>query len=139
MDVSNPITVQKLNNLSQRVEHILNRYPNTRNSDLELQSTLCESFCPPFERAIYNWRDYVTVMRSLPTLDQIARARRKVIQRSGYKKYLPTIKEVAINRGYAESIWYEYAKQENIALPSQLNGGSNIPAEYQRLDEKDEL
>ena len=127
------LTVQKLNNLTQRVEFVLERYPETRNSDLELQAQVCIQFYPPFETAIYNWRDFVSVMRSLPTLDHIARARRKVIQKSDYKKYLPTIREVAIARGINEKIWEEYGRQKTIST------ASNIPREYQELDAKDQL
>jgi len=123
-----PITVQKLNNLTQRVEFILDRYPETRNSDLELQAQVCIQFYPPFESAIYNWRDFVSVMRSLPTLDFIARARRKVIQKNDYKKYLPTIKEVAIARGINEAVWTEYAQQSDIP---RMNTASNYPPEVQ--------
>ena len=131
-------TVQKLNNLTQKVEYCLDRYPNTRNSDLELMAKLCESFYPPWESAIYNWRDFVTVMRTLPTLDHIARARRKVVEKSGYTKYMPTIIEVAQPRGYNEEIWREYARQHNIAMPTQLKG-SNIPEDMQGRDLRDEL
>lgn len=138
------LTVQKLNNLSQRVEFVLGRYPETRNSDLELQAQVYIQFYPPFETAIYNWQDFVSVMRSLPTLDHIARSRRKVIQSHEYKKYLPTILEVAINRGYAEEIWREYAKQEKIPTPEQIQtqlitGDKNIPQDHKKAYHEDTL
>lgn len=134
------ITVQKLNTLTQRVEHILDRYPITRNSDLELQAQVCLQFWPPFESAIYNWRDFVSVMRSLPNLDHIARARRKVIQKSGYTKYLPTVREIALARGYNEKVWEEYARQENIPTSKVQDFSlNNIPKEYQQMAINDEL
>lgn len=135
--MDNRLTVQKLNNLNQRVEFVLERYPETRNSDLELQAQVCIQFYPPFETAIYNWRDFVSVMRSLPSLDHIARARRKVIRRNNYEKYLPTVQEVAMARKYNEEVWREYMAREN--LPTPIKGFSNIPREYQSLDERDEL
>lgn len=124
-------SVQRLNNLTQRVEYTLQKYPNTRNSDLELQAQLCTQFYPPMESPIWNWRDFVSVMRSLPTLDHIARARRKVIQQHKYKKYLPTDPMIAKARGINEEVWIEYSKQDYITTGIKAITGSNYPPDIQ--------
>lgn len=104
-------SITRLNSLTQKVEYILQRYPATRNSDIELQAQLCTQFYPPIESPIWNWRDFVSVMRSLPTLDHIARARRKVIQNHKYTKYLPTSREVAETRRINMAVWEQYGRQ----------------------------
>lgn len=126
-------SIQRLNNLTQRVEYILSKYPNTRNSDLELQAQLCTQFYPPMESPIWNWRDFVSVMRSLPTLDHIARARRKVIQQHKYTKYLPTDPAIAAARKINEDVWLEYARQERIQTQAAVS--ANYPPDIQnKLD-----
>jgi len=66
------ISVQKLNTITQRVEYCLERFNETRNSDIDLFARLCENFYPPFERPLYNWRDLAHAMHSVPSLDHIA-------------------------------------------------------------------
>lgn len=109
-------TVNKLNTLTKKVEYCLERFTETRNSDIDLFTRLCESFFPPFERPLYSWRDLASAMHRVPNLDHIARARRKVIEINGYKKYLPTDKSIAMARGLNEAVWIDYAKQNNIPL-----------------------
>lgn len=67
-------------------------------------------------------------MHSVPSLDHIARCRRKVVEMSGYKKYLPTVKGIALHRGYSQQIWNEYARLNHIADP--VNTASNLPQGY---------
>lgn len=112
------ITSKKLNTIDQRVEYCLENYPETRNSDIELFARLCERFYPPFEKPLYNWRDLAATMHQVPSLDHIARCRRRVIQRNNYKKYLPTVKEIAIARGIQQSVWQDYAmgKKDNVVI-----------------------
>jgi len=109
-----PITTRKLNKLRDRVEYCLERYPETRNSDIDLFTRLCERFYPPFERPLYNWQDLATTMHQVPSLDHIARLRRKIIQQHDYAKYLPTVRAIALNRGIAEDIWHNYAKENKL-------------------------
>lgn len=123
------ITTQKLKNVEQKVAYILENYLETRNSDIELFAKYCERFYPPFERPIYNWRDLAGAMYQVTNFDHISRCRRKAIERSNYKKWLPTDKNVAMNRGYSEEVWREYAKENNIKVKSTATD-SNIPPQY---------
>lgn len=101
------VTRTQLNTLTKQVEHILATVPSARNNDLELQGSLLMTFFPPLERPIYNWMDYVSVMRSVPTLDYIARARRKVVsKRLGL---MPTNPEIAQARGFSQEQWKQWA------------------------------
>lgn len=109
------IDVPKLNKLTDRVEYCLERYPESRNSDIELFARLCERFYPPFERPLYNWSDLAYAMHQVPSMDHIARMRRKVIERNGYKKYLPTEVGIALHRGIARKVWEQYAKESKQA------------------------
>ena len=122
-------TVQKLQTIHQKVKYCLERYPEARNSDIDLFARLCENFYPPFERPLYNWRDLAGAMHSVPSLDHIARCRRKVIQDAKYQKYLPTVKGIALHRGYSQKIWNEYARMHHIADPAAT--ASNYPPEVQ--------
>lgn len=124
------VTIKTLNTLTSRIEFILEKYPETRNSDLELMARLCIEFYPKFDRPIYNWGDFVSIMRQLPTLDHVARARRKVIQNHNYTKYLPTSYEVAKARGVNEDQWRAYSRQN----ASKMNISNNIPEEYKRVE-----
>lgn len=123
------ITIKKLNTLTQRIEYVLDKEPMARDSDLYLQATLCEWFMPPFERPITNWTEYVNIMRTLPSLDHIARARRIVIQKHNYTKYLPTNEEVAKARKIAEDVWLAYTRQQNISKPVAVS--ANYPPDIQ--------
>ncbi len=122
------ITVKKLTTLTNRIEYCLERYPHTRNSDIDLFASVCENFYPPFERPLYNYRDLAGAMHQLPSLDHVARLRRNIIRKNNYKKYLPTNPNIAIFRGISEQIWRIYAKANNIAEP--VNDKSNIPEGY---------
>ena len=117
------INTQKLHTVQKKVEYILDRYTETRNSDIELYARYCENFYPPLERPIYNWREVATTMHSVTAFDHIGRCRRKAIKDSNYTKYLPTVKAIAIARGLNELVWNQYAKENNIFEPIL----SNIP------------
>lgn len=103
--------IEKLNTLTKRVEHVLRSNPETRNNDIELQAAVLMTFYPPLERPIYNWMDYASVMKYIPSLDHIARARRKVIGRKGNEYLLPTNPNVALARGFSEAQWQQWAAQ----------------------------
>lgn len=122
------LTTQKLTTIHNKVKYCLERYPEARNSDIDLFARLCENFYPPFERPIYNWRDLAGAMHSVPSLDHIARCRRKVVQDAKYTNYLPTDLHIALNRGYNRKVWSAYATLNNI--PEPVNNESNIPAGY---------
>lgn len=124
------LTVKKLNTLTQRVEYVLAKSPKTRDSDLLLQATLCEWFMPPFERPITTWYDYVLVMRSLPSLDHIARARRKVIENHKYTKYLPTTEAVAQARKISEVVWLTYIEMQK-KMSQNTATAANYPPDVQ--------
>lgn len=122
------LTVQKLQTLEHKVEYCLERYTDAKNSDIDLFARVCENFYPPFENALYNWRDLAGAMHAVPSLDHIARCRRKVIRKHKYQKYLPTIKGIALHRGLNEKVWNEYATANNIPRPELT--ASNIPEGY---------
>jgi hypothetical protein len=122
------VTVQKLQTLEQKVEYCLARYTDATNSDIDLFARVCENFYPPFETALYNWRDLAGAMHQVPSLDHIARCRRKVIRKHNYRKYLPTNRDIAIHRGLNEQIWIDYAKDNHI--PTSRPNHSNIPINF---------
>jgi len=86
-----------LKNLSDKVESILERYEEARNSDITLMVKLWKEY--------HNVGDYVPVDRlyDLPRLDFIARIRRHI--QSDEKRFLPTSWEVARSRGWQEEAW----------------------------------
>lgn len=120
------ITLQKLTTLESRVTYCLENFPHTRNSDIDLFASLCENFYPPFERPLYNWRDLAHAMHQVPSLDHIARCRRKAIQKTKYTKYLPTVSTIAEARNISKETWIKYATTHNINEPKR----SNIPEGY---------
>lgn len=75
-------------------------------------------------------------MKNVPTLDHIARVRRKVIEANKYKKYLPTNPDVAKARGIAQDVWKEYSREKQ---PTGTGSAFNVPEGYKVLDERDEL
>ena len=125
--------IKSLLTLEGRVEHILKSYPQARNRDLELQAQLVYEFYPPLEQPIYNWKEIVYAFNKVPTLDHIARARRKVVARN--KSLVPTSLEIAKARKISEDTWRAWAFEK----PKASSGADNIPAEYQTADMRDEL
>lgn len=123
-------TLHKLNTLTKQVEETLKRVPEARNSDLILQSEVLMRYYPRLERPISNWNELVSVMRTVPSLDYIARTRRAVIRRNDYKKYLPTSAAVAEARKYNMQLWKEYSLAEGL---ESLNGSNYPPNVEDRL------
>jgi len=115
-----------LQTLEQKIQYCLERYIEARNSDIDLFVRLCENFYPPFESAIFTWRDLAGAMHSVPSMDHIARVRRRVISKNHHKKWLPTVKGIAQHRQINEEVWREYAKLNDIKEPY----ASNIPVGY---------
>lgn len=104
----------KLNTLHARVEYCLERFDETRNSDSTLLIRLAENFYPPLNKYLYSWREVGDALHLLPSLDHIARVRRKVVRENGYKKYLPTDKRIAEARKINETKWKAYAVAHNL-------------------------
>lgn len=127
------ITVNKLQTLENKVEYCLAKYIDAKNSDIDLFARLCENFYPPFESAIYTWRDLAGAMHAVPSMDHIARVRRRLIRRHHYKKYLPTVKGIALHRGLNAKVWHEYALNNDIQL-EEASKPENIEREmyYER-------
>ena len=113
-------TVQKLNNDQRRVEYILEHYPSTRDSDVELFTMYCMNFYPQFEKPIFNYVDLANVMRNVISYDHVARCRRQAIQDSKYTKWLPTNPEIARRRKINYEVWKKYAIQNNIPIIDQI-------------------
>lgn len=119
------LTYKKLNTIMSKVEYCLEKFEDSRNSDIELFARVAENFYPGFERPLYNYRDLAYALHQLPNLDHIARMRRMVIQKHGYKKYLPTDKNIAVFRGISEVIWQDFARANGIKEPVSI--ASNVP------------
>ncbi|WP_081356512.1 DUF3800 domain-containing protein [Priestia aryabhattai] len=84
--------------LLSRVAYILNLYPNTRNSDPELQLKYWEKFEDGYNGGDINPEMYPKFER----LTSLARARAKIVNQ--FKLYFPTIEEVARQRKIKESV-----------------------------------
>jgi len=109
-------TITSIRTLEAKAERMLEKYPEARNSDIVLQALICANFYPPLERPINNWEDFVHTMQRVPSMDHVARVRRKIIEKHGQKKYLPTIESVAKARKLNMEVWKTYAvadKQRN--------------------------
>lgn len=125
---------ESLRTLESQVRHILRSYPETRNSDLKLQAQLVYDFYPALEQPIYDWREIVHAMSHVPSLDHIARVRRKVVEK--YHDYYPTDPKVAKARKVSEDTWKAYMM--GLDKPREIIG-SNIPVEHERAYSRDEL
>lgn len=90
---------QQIKTLKKKVEYCLNKYPNTRNSDITLMITIWKEF-----HDISNQIN-LEQLYSLPREDNIKRIRSTF---QSNRKYLPTEKEVAIKRGLYEENWRVY-------------------------------
>ena len=90
--------------LQIQIEHCLERYPDTRNNDINLTIQVWSSF---YAGLIHKggWL-LLENLHELPTQDAIRRIR-AVIQ-NDKKKFLPTNVRVAKKRGYQEEDWRKY-------------------------------
>jgi len=123
-------TITSIRTLEAKAERMLEKYPEARNSDIVLQALICANFYPPLERPINNWEDFVHTMQRVPSMDHVARVRRKIIEKHGYKKYLPTRKEVALARKINEETWKTYASAEKLPIYNPNTATGNVPAGY---------
>ena len=96
--------------LKKEVEHCLQHFPETRNSDIELTIRIWETFYPEklFE-APHNGNTSVEVrsLFDLPREDNVKRIRAKFTEQD---KYLPTSWEVAEQRQIEEGRWRAYIR-----------------------------
>lgn len=81
----------KCNTLPKRVAYILANEPHAAVSDYELLAEVAAQFYTiEFERPPQDIREVVGILRHLPTLDQIARARRTATKKGLIENYRPT-------------------------------------------------
>lgn len=109
--------MKQANTLPQRVASVMARGVYLDDWQL-LRDVVDDFYHVEFERQPETTGEVVAIMRHLPTFDQIGRARRNA-QKNGL-----------VDR------WREYYEAPTRAVKMSA---SNIPYEYQRLDERDEL
>lgn len=125
--MSNNITLINIRTLEGKAERMLAKYPSTRDSDLVLQIAICTEFYPPMEAPVKTYKDLIWTMQNLPSLDHVARVRRKIIEKHEYKKYLPNSLDVAKARKVNEQVWKTYAVAEKLPIHNPNSATGNIP------------
>jgi hypothetical protein len=98
--------------LKQEVEYVLENYPLTRNSDIDLTIRIWETYHQDkFAKILKTNQDKSAfekmrlVMMELPREDNVKRIRAKF--QNEMKVYLPTSEEVAKKRGFKVEEWRE--------------------------------
>lgn len=106
--------------IKEEIEHCLQKYPETRNSDITLTIKVWEEFYSEvlFD-APHNGKSSINVLDlfNLPREDNVKRVRAKFTELG---KYLPTSWEVAKQRQIEEGRWREYVRTfgiENVGEP----------------------
>lgn len=130
--------MRKSNKTINQVETILQKYPQTRDDDVLLWSTLVADYYPLPERIPVNWYEVATIIARTPSMDYIAKCRRNIIEKYKFKKFLPTTSSIASFRGIDKVLYERYAK----ANPSEVeiepivsNYPSHLtPSEIDQLD-----
>src|SRR3990167_3551566 len=106
-----------LKTLDKQVRYILERVPDTRNSDIALTIEVWKTFYGSRLRVLDHdnftsgRKDlYVNVndLYELPREDNVKRVRAKI--QNDEKKFLPTEVNVAIKRGWKEAEWRSYLR-----------------------------
>lgn len=92
----------KLKNLKACVEYVLERYPETRNDDLQLTVQLWKSFCKNVVHE--DGMIHISDIKNLPREEHICRIRRKFNEDG---KYLPDEKV----KGFRQQMEEEWRKQ----------------------------
>jgi hypothetical protein len=94
-----------LDTLQSQVEDILNRIPETRNSDKKLTWAVWRYF--------YSIGMQITEEQfmDLPSQDSVKRIRAKL--QNDDHRYLPTNLEIALKRGFKEEEWREWLGYRN--------------------------
>lgn len=101
---------EKVVKLTDQILVVLEKYPETRNDDIELTIQVWKSFYTEFiikpgEYPEEKWRVELQNLRNLPREDNIKRIRAKIQNDEG--KFLPTKWDVAKKRKIAKLIWEE--------------------------------
>lgn len=104
--------MQDLKTLKQKIEKVLEVYPKTRNSDIELMLQVWRTFYPQFLYTTQRGTEVVSTVSLfvLPREDHVKRVR-AVIQNDEHR-LLPTSEGVLKRRKILEQEWY---KQLNYA------------------------
>jgi hypothetical protein len=93
----------------------------TRNDDFELLGKVAEYWYKRDERL--SPEQFTAYVRELPSLDEIARARRKAIAKWKGTRYLPTQWAIAKKRKISRRRWNSYiAKDETVMEYLETNG-----------------
>lgn len=102
----------KKGELKNMVEDVLKRFPETRNSDIELTIRIWKEYFPS---RIFEHRGresaHLIDLFDLPREDNIKRIRAVIQNVQG--RYLPTVWEVAKKRGMKEQEWRNFIKNFN--------------------------
>lgn len=93
---------QTLKDLKSKVEHILQKYPETRNSDIVLTRMVVHEYLPHYCQKIGDIWWYHEDSLYIAREDQIKRIRAKFNEKS---LYLPTNEEVLKKRRLNEETW----------------------------------
>jgi hypothetical protein len=98
------------NEVKRMVESCLQRFPETRNSDVKLTIKIWEEYFP--QRIFKSERGMPAIelynLFDLPREDNVKRIRAKFNE---FGKYLPTSWEVAKQRQIEEGVWREYIRK----------------------------
>lgn len=121
-----------LKTIAERLEYILQEFPETRNSDTSLMIKLWEVFYPQFlTKSQKTGKIYIEVgnLYDVPTQDDAKRFRAKM---NSEGKYLPTSEAVARRRGLNIDEW-------RVATGYATRGGSfTPPSEMEIIEEPGE-
>jgi len=93
---------RNLKKLKYQIDHCLENYPETRNSDITLMIQVIQLFYS--EILMGDWIN-IKALYKLPKHDSIKRLR-AMVQNKG--KWLPTKWEIAQNRHIKEEVWRDY-------------------------------
>lgn len=116
--------------LIQQVLEILEQFPDTRNSDIELTIQLWKRFYPEDVFTTKHGTDVIAVRKlfELPREDNIKRVRAKI--QNEERKFLPTDINVFIKRAKLSKEWQLYLGYNNQKTDEDFN---KLAAEYYKL------
>lgn len=99
--------MSKIKNLKKEVLFCLEKYPETRNSDIKLTNAIwIEFYAYRIRKVDGEWVVRLIDLYELPTEDNVKRVR-AVVQNEEHK-YLPTSEEVRRKRKIKEEEWRRY-------------------------------
>ena len=104
--------------LQDKIEYCLNKYPETRNSDIKLTNAVWIEFHNSkllvVEGAIFTqYAVKLTELYDLPSQDDVKRIRAKI--QNNLHKFLPTSEEVIKQRRIKEKYWHNEMSPSNPA------------------------